>query len=74
MVFSTRLPAWLLAFVTLMTSILPANALYFYMDSASPKCFYEELPKDTLVVGQSRTHLTSPPSLTAQPTKQLSHT
>ena len=34
--------------------ILPAKALYFYLDgaSASPKCFYEELPKDTLVVGE----------------------
>ncbi len=34
--------------------ILPTQALYFYLDgaSASPKCFYEELPKDTLVVGE----------------------
>jgi hypothetical protein len=30
-----------------------ANALYFYLDGTTPKCFYEELPKDTLVVGQS---------------------
>ncbi|KAH7148723.1 emp24/gp25L/p24 family/GOLD-domain-containing protein, partial [Dactylonectria macrodidyma] len=28
-----------------------ANALYFYIDGENPKCFYEELPKDTLVVG-----------------------
>jgi hypothetical protein len=28
-----------------------ANALYFYIDGVTPKCFYEELPKDTLVVG-----------------------
>ncbi|ETN42858.1 uncharacterized protein HMPREF1541_02016 [Cyphellophora europaea CBS 101466] len=28
-----------------------ANALYFYLDGTTPKCFYEELPKDTLVVG-----------------------
>lgn len=28
-----------------------ARAVYFYIDNASPKCFYEELPKDTLVVG-----------------------
>ena len=33
--------------------IVPANALYFYMDSTNPKCFYEELPKDTLVVGMN---------------------
>lgn len=34
--------------------ILPSQALYFYLDgaSASPKCFYEELPKDTLVSGR----------------------
>ncbi len=34
--------------------ILPTQALHFYLDgaSASPKCFYEELPKDTLVVGE----------------------
>ncbi|KZF25614.1 hypothetical protein L228DRAFT_244489 [Xylona heveae TC161] len=31
--------------------ILPANALYFYLDGTQPKCFFEELPKDTLVVG-----------------------
>lgn len=31
-----------------------ANALYFYLDGTTPKCFYEELPKDTLVVGPYR--------------------
>lgn len=29
-----------------------ANALHFYVDpDAGPKCFFEELPHDTLVVG-----------------------
>ncbi|OTB09208.1 hypothetical protein M426DRAFT_316502 [Hypoxylon sp. CI-4A] len=28
-----------------------AQALYFFLDGTSPKCFFEELPKDTLVVG-----------------------
>ncbi|KAG6016911.1 hypothetical protein E4U54_000152 [Claviceps lovelessii] len=28
-----------------------AQALYFYVDGATPKCFFEEIPKDTLVVG-----------------------
>ncbi|KAG5928260.1 hypothetical protein E4U42_000980 [Claviceps africana] len=28
-----------------------ARALYFFADAAQSKCFYEELPKDTLVVG-----------------------
>ena len=33
--------------------ILPTQALYFYIDGAAGgKCFYEELPKDTLVVGE----------------------
>jgi hypothetical protein len=30
---------------------LPTQALHFYLDGAIQKCFYEELPKDTLVVG-----------------------
>ena len=38
--------------VLLLSLAVPANALYFYLDSTTPKCFYEELPKDTLVVGQ----------------------
>lgn len=29
----------------------PVLSLYFYIDSTTPKCFFEELPKDTLVVG-----------------------
>ena len=28
-----------------------SQALYFYIDGTSSKCFFEELPKDTLVVG-----------------------
>jgi hypothetical protein len=28
------------------------SGLYFYIDGKSPKCFFEELPKDTLVVGK----------------------
>ncbi|CAN8105910.1 unnamed protein product [Discula destructiva] len=27
------------------------QALYFFLDGSTQKCFYEELPKDTLVVG-----------------------
>lgn len=27
------------------------HALYFFLDGRTQKCFYEELPKDTLVVG-----------------------
>jgi hypothetical protein len=28
-----------------------AHALFFYIDGSSTKCFFEELPKGTLVVG-----------------------
>lgn len=38
-----------LAFAAL---LLPTQALYFYIDGPSQKCFFEELPKDTLVVGE----------------------
>ena len=38
--------------ILLVTLALPSNALYFYMSSFSPKCFFEDLPKDTLVVGE----------------------
>jgi hypothetical protein len=40
-----------LASVLLTAAAVPANALYFYIDGTTPKCFFEELPKDTLVVG-----------------------
>ncbi|KAI9835550.1 MAG: hypothetical protein M1819_002001 [Sarea resinae] len=44
-----------LCLILLTTLILPANALYFYLDVSTPKCFFEELPKDTLVVGHYST-------------------
>ncbi|KAH6609662.1 hypothetical protein Trco_003008 [Trichoderma cornu-damae] len=31
--------------------VAAAQALHFFIDGGTPKCFYEELPKDTLVVG-----------------------
>jgi hypothetical protein len=34
------------------TFTIPTQALYFYIDGPSQKCFFEELPKDTLVVGE----------------------
>ena len=46
-------------FALFLSLLAPANALYFYMDSTVPKCFFEELPKDTLVVGMQ---LSTPPS------------
>ncbi|KAL2809943.1 emp24/gp25L/p24 family/GOLD-domain-containing protein [Aspergillus granulosus] len=46
--------SWLsstLAVYAILCLSLPANALYFYIDGRQTRCFYEELPKDTLVVG-----------------------
>jgi hypothetical protein len=31
--------------------LIPVQSLYFYIEGTTPKCFYEELPKDTMVVG-----------------------
>ena len=43
--------------------IVPSQALYFYLEGTTPKCFYEELPKDTLVVGEHETFTTFPYAL-----------
>lgn len=52
---STSSPSsWLASTLTLfalLSFLVPANALYFYMDGRQTKCFYEDLPKDTLVAG-----------------------
>jgi hypothetical protein len=40
-----------LACLLLTLFALPSYALHFYMHGGTPKCFVEELPKDTLVVG-----------------------
>ncbi|OAA53179.1 GOLD family protein [Niveomyces insectorum RCEF 264] len=39
------------SFFPLMSLVGAATALHLYIDGTKPKCFYEELPKDTLVVG-----------------------
>jgi hypothetical protein len=41
----------LLPIVALSAFLAPVNSLYFYIYGTAPKCFFEELPKDTLVVG-----------------------
>ncbi|KZZ95800.1 endosomal cargo receptor (Erp5) [Ascosphaera apis ARSEF 7405] len=38
------------------------NALYFYVQDKQPKCFYEELPKDTLVSGTYKAEVLRPGS------------
>lgn len=42
-----------LALFSFLSFLIPANALYFYADGRQPKCFYEDLPKDTLVAGMN---------------------
>lgn len=56
MVLQTSSPSWLgatLALLSLFSLLVPANALYFYVDGRQTKCFFEDLPKDTLVAGMS---------------------
>ncbi len=47
----------LAAFGVLASLVTTSQALYFYIDGPVSKCFYEDLPKDTLVVGTSRATL-----------------
>ncbi|OGM47081.1 endosomal cargo receptor (Erp5) [Aspergillus bombycis] len=57
---STSSTSWLsalLAFCAILCLSVPVNALYFYIDGRQPKCFFEELPKDTLVVGTYSTQV-----------------
>jgi hypothetical protein len=43
---------WLASFFALVTMLATqVRALHFYIEDRQPKCFFEELPKDTLVVG-----------------------
>ncbi|EMC97657.1 hypothetical protein BAUCODRAFT_33380 [Baudoinia panamericana UAMH 10762] len=37
--------------LSLAALLVQTQALYFYIDGPTQKCFFEELPKDTLVVG-----------------------
>ncbi|KAE8157861.1 emp24/gp25L/p24 family/GOLD-domain-containing protein [Aspergillus tamarii] len=60
MMASTSSTSWLsslLAFCAILCLSVPVNALYFYIDGRQPKCFFEELPKDTLVVGTYSTQV-----------------
>jgi hypothetical protein len=41
----------LLLLGALATLLSPAYALYFYLEGSQMRCFLEDLPKDTLVVG-----------------------
>ncbi|KAK4610163.1 hypothetical protein CLAFUW4_13786 [Fulvia fulva] len=48
-----------------------AQALYFYIDGPTQKCFFEELPKDTLVVGHFRATQWNDQSRTYQDNDQM---
>ncbi|TVY14289.1 Protein ERP1 [Lachnellula arida] len=41
----------ILPLLSLSALLAPVQSLFFYIDGTTPKCFFEELPKDTLVVG-----------------------
>lgn len=37
----------------LLLQVCSVRALYFYLDAGQTRCFIEEVPKDTIVVGKS---------------------
>ncbi|KEF56106.1 uncharacterized protein A1O9_07687 [Exophiala aquamarina CBS 119918] len=57
------------ALASLVTS---SQALYFYLDGTTPKCFYEDLPKDTLVVGTYKSEAYNPQTQSFYVTNDLS--
>jgi hypothetical protein len=60
MAFSGNSLSWLssaLALLSFFSLLVPTNALYFYMEGRQTKCFFEDLPKDTLVAGMKRYQL-----------------
>ncbi|EER43623.1 ERP1 protein [Histoplasma capsulatum var. duboisii H88] len=51
---SSRSQSWLPSFfaiVTILTLSTPAHSLYFYVQPRQQKCFFEDMPQGTLVVG-----------------------
>ena len=47
-------PSWLVTLFTVLTVLsAQVRALHVYMEGQQRKCFFEELPKDTLVVGKA---------------------
>lgn len=53
----------LTVFLAFALLIAKTQALYFFLENGVPKCFYEDLPKDTLVVGASAHYDRLSPSL-----------
>ena len=52
------------ALLALSSMVSQVNGLYFYIDGTTPKCFFEELAKDTMVVGALPSSTCSPVPLT----------
>ncbi|KIW91361.1 uncharacterized protein Z519_08257 [Cladophialophora bantiana CBS 173.52] len=64
--------SFLATFVALTFSLIPSSqGLYFYLDGTTPKCFYEDLPKGTLVVGTYKSEAYSPQTQTFSTTSDL---
>jgi hypothetical protein len=42
------------AALLLVAIMMPVQSLYFYLETSAQKCFLEELPKDTMLVGMRR--------------------
>ncbi|KAJ9607523.1 emp24p/erv25p- protein [Cladophialophora chaetospira] len=58
--------------IALTSLISSSHALYFYLDGTTPKCFYEDLAKGTLVVGTYRSEAFSPQAQSFMVTSDLS--
>ena len=50
---ATRAMHLSLLIASIFTLLSPVYSLYFYLEGSQTRCFLEDLPKDTLVVGQS---------------------
>ncbi|KAF3491868.1 ERP6 [Arthroderma uncinatum] len=60
--------------ITILTLSTPVHSLYFYIHGRQQKCFYEELPKDTLVVGNYQAEVYNPNTNTYAPDKSITVT
>ena len=43
--------SWLWVVVCILALIKSVHPVYFYFEAGTSKCFYEQLPADTIVVG-----------------------
>ncbi|EEQ87820.1 hypothetical protein RJZ56_002280 [Blastomyces dermatitidis] len=60
---SSRSQSWLSSFfaiVTILTLSTPVHSLYFFVQPRQQKCFYEDMPQGTLVVGTYKAEVYQP--------------